>query len=95
MMDLVDKPLDSLSGKSVRGIYDSTVALLGQKVNLQKSVTDGATDFFSTLQSQHMAITGVNIDEESIKLITYNRAFQASARVISTASEMLDLLMQI
>ncbi len=95
MMDLVDKPLDSLGGKSVRGIYDATVAQLGQKVNLQKSVTSGANDFYSTLQSQHMAITGVNIDEESIKLISYNRAFQASARVISTASEMLDLLMKI
>lgn len=95
MMDLVDKPLNSLGGKSVRGIYDSTVAQLGQKVNLQKSVTEGANDFFSTLQSQNMAITGVNVDEESIKLITYNRAFQASARVISTASEMLDLLMKI
>ena len=29
---------------------------------------------------------------EAIKLITYQRAFQASSRVIATASEMLELL---
>ena len=32
---------------------------------------------------------------ESIKLINYNRAFQASSRVISVANEMLDLLIKL
>jgi flagellar hook-associated protein 1 len=95
MVDLVDKPIDALGGKSVRDIFDSNVAVLGQKVSLQKSITDGATGLYETLQSQHLAITGVNIDEESIQLIAYNRAFQASARVISVASEMLDILVNI
>ena len=39
-----------------------------------------------------LAITGVNIDEESILMISYQRAFQASSRVILAASEMLELL---
>jgi flagellar hook-associated protein 1 len=95
LVDLVDKPIDVLGGKSVRDIFDSNVAVLGQKVSLQKSITDGATGLYETLQSQHLAITGVNIDEESIQLIAYNRAFQASARVISVASEMLDILVNI
>lgn len=95
MVDLVDKPIDALDGKSVRDIFDSNVAVLGQKVSLQKSITDGATGLYETLHSQHLAITGVNIDEESIQLIAYNRAFQASARVISVASEMLDILVNI
>lgn len=92
LVDLVDQPLDSLNGLSVRGIFDANVASLGQRVNLQRSITEGSNDFYSTLQSQHLAITGVNIDEESIRLITFNRAFQASSRVISTASEMLEIL---
>jgi len=95
LVDLVDKPLDSLNGRSARGIFDANVARLGQKVSLQKSIAQGASDFYATLKSQHLSITGVNIDEESIRLITYNRAFQASARVISTASEMLEILMSI
>lgn len=95
MVDLVDRPLDSLAGKSVRDIFESNVAVLGQKVSLQRSITDGANGLYETLKSQHLAITGVNIDEESLKLITYNRAFQASARVISVANEMLDILVNL
>jgi flagellar hook-associated protein 1 FlgK len=95
MIDLVDKPLSSLGGNSVRGVYEQAVAGLGQKISLQNSATEGLNNFYSTLQSQHLAITGVNIDEESIKMITYQRAFQASSRVVATASEMLDLLVSL
>jgi flagellar hook-associated protein 1 FlgK len=95
LVDLVDNPLDSLNGKSVRGIFDANIAVLGQRINLQRSITEGANNYFATLQSQHLGITGVNIDEESIRLITYNRAFQASARVISVANELLDILVSL
>lgn len=92
LIDLIDEPLDALGGNSVRDVYEQSVTGLGQKISLQNSATEGLSNFYATLQSQHLAITGVNIDEESIKMITYQRAFQASSRVIATASEMLDLL---
>lgn len=92
LIDLVDQPLDTLNGNSVRDLYEQTVTGLGQRISLQASATEGLENLYATLQSQHLAITGVNIDEESINLITYQRAFQASSRVIATASEMLDLL---
>ncbi|TWU55123.1 flagellar hook-associated protein FlgK [Rubripirellula reticaptiva] len=95
LIDLVDKPLDNLGGQSVRQTYERSVSGLGQKISLQGSSSEGLRNFYATLQSQHLAITGVNIDEESIKMISYQRAFQASSRVISTAAEMLDLLVNL
>ena len=92
LVDLVDKPLDTLDGRSVRETYEDTVATLGQQINLQTNATLGLKDFYATLQSQNLAITGVNIDEESIRMIAYQRSFQASSRVIAAASEMLELL---
>lgn len=92
LVDLVDRPLDQLGGDSIRQNYVDSIAVLGQKINVQQSATEGLRNVFGTLQSQHLAITGVNIDEESIRMITYQRAFQASSRVIATASEMLELL---
>ena len=89
---LVDAPLDSLDGRSVRETDEDTVSSLGQQISLQQNTTIGLKDFYATLQSQHLAITGVNIDEESIRMIAYQRAFQASSRVIAAASEMLELL---
>ncbi len=95
LLDLIDQPLDHLDGRSVRDTYETTVSGLGQKISLQQSATEGLRNFYATLQSQHLAITGVNIDEESIKMISYQRAFQASSRVIATASEMLELLVNL
>ena len=92
LVDLVDKPLETLDGRSVRETYEDTVATLGQQINLQTNATLGLKDFYATLQSQNLAITGVNIDEESIRMIAYQRSFQASSRVIAAASEMLELL---
>ena len=92
LVDLVDAPLDSLDGRSIRETYENRVASLGQQSSLQHNTTIGLKDFYATLQSQHLAITGVNIDEESIRMIAYQRAFQASSRVIAAASEMLELL---
>jgi flagellar hook-associated protein 1 FlgK len=92
LIDIIDRPLDHLDGVSVRESYEDSIAGLGQKISLQESATEGLRNFYATLQSQHLAITGVNIDEESIRMISYQRAFQASSRVIATASEMLELL---
>lgn len=95
LLDLVDTPSEANGGKSVRGIYEEAIAAIGQKISLQKSATEGLRNFQATLESQHLAVTGVNIDEEAIKLISYQRAFQASSRVITTASEMLELLVSL
>jgi len=95
LVDVVDRPLDSLGGRSVQGVFDEHVASLGQRISLQRSVTQGAADLHSTLYGQHLAITGVNLDEESLKMLAYNRTFQANAKVITTANEMLEILLQI
>lgn len=95
LVDLIDRPLDYLSGRAVRESYENMVGSLGKRISLQESEAEGLRNFYATLQSQHLAITGVNIDEESIRMITYQRAFQASSRVIATAVEMLELLVEL
>jgi flagellar hook-associated protein 1 FlgK len=95
LVDMVDRPVDYLEGRSVTESYEDMVANLGQRSSLQQSEAEGLRNFYATLQSQHLAITGVNIDEESIRMITYQRAFQASSRVIATAVEMLELLVNL
>ncbi len=95
LVDVVDRPLESLDGRSVQGVFNENVAKLGQRISLQRSITQGANDLHSLLTGQHLGITGVNLDEESIKMLAYNRTFQANARVITMANEMLEILLQI
>lgn len=54
-----------------------------------------AGEVHALLTGQHQGITGVNLDEESIKMPADKRAFRANARVITTADERLGILLRI
>jgi flagellar hook-associated protein 1 len=89
---LIDRGIDRNGGKAIRDAYTGLVNGLSQNAANQNSANDGLAQYYATLQSEHLAISGVNIDEEAIKMIGYQRAFQASSRVIAAANEMLDIL---
>ena len=58
-------------------------------------MTEGFLTFARTLEGQHLGMTGVSVDEEAVKMIAYQRAFQASARFISTIDELLNTLVNL
>jgi flagellar hook-associated protein 1 FlgK len=45
--------------------------------------------------NRRQAVEGVNLDEELVNLTTYQQAFNASARMIQAASDLMDTLMNI
>lgn len=53
------------------------------------------TSLFENLSHRAASQSGVNIDEEMANLIVFQNAFAASAQVMSTASEMFDLLLSL
>ncbi len=46
-----------------------------------------------SLNSQRQAVSGVNIDEELVSMIKFQRAYEAAAKIITTTNQMLDSLM--
>ena len=46
-----------------------------------------------TLQAQRDATSGVSLDEEAVNLMQQQRAFQASAKLISTVNELMQTLL--
>jgi len=50
---------------------------------------------FESLSRQREAMSGVNVDEELIAMIKFQRAYESAAKVISTTNQMLDSLMGI
>ncbi len=92
---IIDMPLDSLAGASLIEQYDQLVNELAQNSTVAGSVAEGLGVFESTLANEFQAISGVNIDEEAIDMISLQRIYQATARVISTIQEMLDTLVRL
>jgi len=81
--------LKSLGNQSItqyyRSIYDATT----QKAGTLRAIAAGDATYYASLESQKQSISGVNLDEETINLLTYQRAYQASARYVTVINEML------
>ncbi len=90
-----DEPVDRLGGQSIKQSFENIVVRMTQDINVQSGVSDGLRNFYKTLEGQHLAISGVNLDEEAVKMLFYQRAFQASSRLIQTSNEMLDTLVNL
>jgi len=89
------KPTELLGGRSINALYDELISGTTRDINSQKGVTDGLRNFQQTLEAQHLGISGVNLDEEAVKMLLYQRAFQATSKLVSVAAEMLDTLVKI
>jgi flagellar hook-associated protein 1 len=90
---LLTAPLASQDGGSLTDAYDQLTGNVAAGSQSASAAADGFRSFQQSLESQHMAISGVNIDEEAVKMIEYQRAYQASAKVISTVNELLQTLL--
>ena len=78
-----------ISGRSAANFLNHTYSELG---NIGADAQSGMTAF--SLVAEQLTIQrenafGVNLDEETVDLLKHQRAFQASARVITTANEAL------
>lgn len=90
-----EDPLATLGGKSLKEHYEDLVVRVTQDVSSQKSKADGLQNFYQTLESQNLAVTGVNMDEEAVKMLFYQRIYQANSKLIQTSNEMLDTLVNL
>ncbi len=90
MAKLATEPVASLGHLTISQSYGQTVANLGQALsnaNAQSSDQKVVTDM---LGQQRNSIGGVSLDEEMTDLVKFQRAYQASARVISTVNQLFD-----
>jgi flagellar hook-associated protein 1 FlgK len=77
------------SGLTPLNAYSKIVYQIGSQISDAEADSSAAGTMLQQLKDQQGAISGVNIDEEVTKLITYQHAYQAAARVISTVNTLL------
>jgi flagellar hook-associated protein 1 FlgK len=93
LANFLNTPLATQNGQTLAQLYDKLVSDTAQGSAATKSATEGFRTFQQTLEGQKLAVSGVNLDEEAIQMIAYQRAYQASAKVISTVNELFDTLL--
>ncbi|MGB9807273.1 MAG: flagellar hook-associated protein FlgK [Thermosulfidibacteraceae bacterium] len=74
--------------------YDSLVGQLGTTVKRIEGFYNDSKNLVEQLTTQRESISGVNLDEEFVNLLKFQRAFQASARYITAVDEMLATIVE-
>jgi flagellar hook-associated protein 1 FlgK len=69
--------------------YNNVVGRVGVVTSRANSEAKSQKDIVDQLQNIRESISGVSLDEETTKMIEYQRTFDASARLIRTADEMM------
>jgi flagellar hook-associated protein 1 len=72
--------------------YNGTITGLGASLNSVNTQLDDQTAVQSMLQNQRTSVSGVSIDEEMTNLVMFQRAFQASAHLVSVVDQMLSIV---
>jgi flagellar hook-associated protein 1 len=73
-------------------LYAQLVTRIGNEVSQARRQEATAQVLTDNLKDRRESINGVSLDEEMTNIIRFQRAYQASARAMSTTDEMIDTL---
>lgn len=78
---------------TLSGAYASMVSDVGSRTNIVQVNLDAQQGLSDQLRALQQSESGVNLDEEAANLIRFQQYYQANARVIQTASTLMDAIL--
>ncbi|KAA3615499.1 MAG: flagellar hook-associated protein FlgK [Calditrichaeota bacterium] len=89
------KDLHTIGSSSIRDYYGQIINQIGEDGYLANVNVQNYEIIQSQTALQREAIMGVSLDEEMVEMIKYEQAYNAIARVISTADSMIETLLSL
>lgn len=85
-------PSAHLNDLTLTGFYDGIANEIAVTGAAATDASETASAVLSALRAQRESLSGVNLDEEAISLIKYERAFQGASRFVSVVNNLLNEL---
>ena len=95
LAQLAEKKLSALNNQTLQQSYGQTIARMGQTLNATNVQLSNQQIVEKMLAAQRESISGVSLDEEMTDLIKFQRAYEASAKLIVTIDEMLETVVNL
>jgi flagellar hook-associated protein 1 FlgK len=92
LMNLRDVAM--FDGSALTDGYASLMSQIGIRVQSANYSAEISSNIATNLEKDRTAISGVSLDEEAAKLLQYQQAYQASAKMIQVANSIFDTLIQ-
>ena len=80
------------SGSTMVSHYAGIISKLGSASKAASNTVTNQETVLQGLENQRMSESGVSLDEEMTDIITFQHAYQANAKMISTIDELLDVV---
>jgi flagellar hook-associated protein 1 len=87
------EPSGTAVSAKVESFYNAFSGTVGTDVKSAQGTTTQGNAFLTQLNSLRASSSGVSLDEELTNLTKYQQAFQGAAKVINTATAMLDTVL--
>jgi flagellar hook-associated protein 1 FlgK len=91
--DLANDTTTMSGGQTFGNYYNSLVTQVGQDVKTSGNNVTRDQTYSNQLSTLQQSNSGVSLDEELVNLTKYQQSYQASAKVISTATSMIDIVL--
>lgn len=89
--DIADSNI--LNGQTLNENYASLISTIGNQKLTSEKLAEANQMVLQNLETQRASISSVSIDEEMTEIIKYQRSFDASAKLIQIANDMLEQIM--
>ena len=92
--DLASSPIGTLAGRTFRDFYSGVANDVGQAVQSSGADLDAQQTLVDAADQRRAAVSGVSVDEEMVNLVAQQQAYGAAAKLITTADEMVRVLLE-
>lgn len=83
------------NGSTISEKYSSLINKIGSDTQLSERQSESAELIIEQLKNLRSSQSGVSLDEEMTNILKYQRSYDAAAKLIKIANELLDSLMEI
>ncbi len=90
-----DLKIFSMSSETANQYYANLIFTIGNDGKIAEESLATQDRVLAQLKNQRAAFSGVNLDEEAVNIIKYQKAYVASARIISTLDSLSEELLQL
>jgi flagellar hook-associated protein 1 FlgK len=80
--------------QSYNDYYSAIIRDAGNEVLKSEAAYNHQSDMMAQLENQRESVSGVSLDEEMINLLKFQNAYAAAAKLITTADEMMQTILQ-
>ena len=95
LANLEHKSITALGNATLNGYYQTTASGVGSDAQQASQDLTAQHMLQNQLEAHWSEVSGVSLDEELVNMMTYQRAFQASSRIVVMADELMQTILNL